>query len=130
MENKTTDAYGRSINGMIKFCILILIISCFKALWSPIGYLYWLGLILFGIICSRMTLHYIYRTNDVFKGKVDDFKEREMSILKKKPNATEEKPGSKIFSCPSCSQKLRVPKGRGKIEITCSSCQNKFIRRT
>lgn len=38
----------------------------------------------------------------------------------------------KIFVCTntSCSQKIRVPKGKGNIEITCPKCGNKFVRRT
>lgn len=34
-----------------------------------------------------------------------------------------------IFKCPSCKQKLRAPKGRGKIEVTCNRCHAKFIRK-
>ncbi len=26
------------------------------------------------------------------------------------------------FKCPNCSQQLRVPKGKGKITVTCRSC--------
>lgn len=36
----------------------------------------------------------------------------------------------KYFECPNCSQKIRVPKGHGKIEITCPKCGEKFIKRT
>ena len=36
----------------------------------------------------------------------------------------------KHFSCPCCKQIVRVPKGRGKIVITCPSCQNKFEKRS
>lgn len=36
----------------------------------------------------------------------------------------------KIFSCPSCKQKLRVPKGKGKIEISCRRCGTHFVKRT
>ncbi len=35
----------------------------------------------------------------------------------------------KHFSCPCCKQIVRVPKGRGKIVITCPSCQNEFEKR-
>ena len=34
------------------------------------------------------------------------------------------------FRCPNCGQQLRVPKGKGKISITCPKCQEKFIRKT
>lgn len=36
----------------------------------------------------------------------------------------------KIYLCPSCKQKIRVPRGRGKICITCPSCRKEFIKRT
>ena len=36
----------------------------------------------------------------------------------------------RIFKCPSCKQKLRVPKGRGKIRITCRRCSTEFVKRS
>ncbi|HHX52747.1 MAG TPA: hypothetical protein GX703_04450 [Erysipelothrix sp.] len=36
----------------------------------------------------------------------------------------------KIYTCPNCKQKVRVPRGRGKIEITCPKCNHKFTKRT
>ena len=35
-----------------------------------------------------------------------------------------------IFRCPSCRQKVRVPKGKGKISITCPRCHTQFIRKS
>lgn len=32
----------------------------------------------------------------------------------------------KYFKCPNCTQKLRVPRGRGEIVITCRRCKTKF----
>jgi hypothetical protein len=34
------------------------------------------------------------------------------------------------FKCPKCSRTLRVPKGRGKISITCPMCKTEFIKKT
>lgn len=36
----------------------------------------------------------------------------------------------KIFKCPVCSLKLRVPRGKGKVSIKCSKCGNKILRTT
>ena len=36
----------------------------------------------------------------------------------------------RYFVCPHCSQKVRVPRGKGKIEITCPKCRTSFIKRT
>ncbi len=32
----------------------------------------------------------------------------------------------KYFDCPKCRQPVRVPRGKGKIMITCPKCQEKF----
>ena len=36
----------------------------------------------------------------------------------------------KITKCPSCGQKLRLPRRKGKIVVTCKRCNNKFDLRT
>ena len=36
----------------------------------------------------------------------------------------------KFFRCKQCGVMIRVPKGKGQIEITCPKCGNKFIERT
>lgn len=33
----------------------------------------------------------------------------------------------KVIDCPNCKTRLRVPKGKGKIKITCQKCSNAFI---
>lgn len=37
---------------------------------------------------------------------------------------------NKYFECPKCHQTVRVPRGKGKISITCPRCKEKFIRKT
>ena len=42
----------------------------------------------------------------------------------------EQRKNYKVFSCPTCKQKLRVPRGKGKISISCPKCGTSFIKKT
>ncbi len=55
-----------------------------------------------------------YRENRWYLGLVEQLKDRE----------------HRYFSCPKCKQSVRVPKGKGKIAITCPRCREKFIKKT
>lgn len=41
----------------------------------------------------------------------------------------EERKTYKHFKCTACGQKIRIPRGRGKVEIRCPKCSNKFIKK-
>lgn len=36
----------------------------------------------------------------------------------------------RYYDCPRCRQQVRVPKGKGKISITCPKCKEKFVKKT
>ena len=36
----------------------------------------------------------------------------------------------KYFKCPNCKARLRVPKGRGEITVTCPCCRNRFDKKS
>ena len=36
----------------------------------------------------------------------------------------------RYYDCPKCHQTVRVPRGKGKISITCPKCREKFVKKT
>ena len=36
----------------------------------------------------------------------------------------------RYFNCPRCHQRVRVPRGKGKISISCPKCHEKFVKKT
>ena len=44
--------------------------------------------------------------------------------------AAKHKRTHKFFKCPSCRNTLRVPKHKGKLQVTCPKCGERFSRKT
>ena len=52
------------------------------------------------------------------------------SWFKKTQNHIKESKTHTRFKCPNCKSKLRLPKGKGKLIVTCPKCETKFDKRT
>ena len=50
--------------------------------------------------------------------------------LNKEKNMMKQRKDYHIYTCPSCGQKVRIPRGQGKIEISCPKCHSKFVKRS
>lgn len=64
-----------------------------------------------------------YSENKKFLDTVEPLKRK----FSKSNSKYENKKVYKYIKCPSCKLEMKVPKGKGKIRVTCKSCGNKFI---
>lgn len=58
------------------------------------------------------------------------FTGRVKSWFSLKKRAWQERGTHRYFRCKQCKTVLRVPKGKGKIKITCSHCHSEFVKKT
>ena len=73
------------------------------------------GLMILAIYrCFSRNTYQRYRENSRYLRFVEQLKDRQ----------------HRYYSCPRCRQSVRVPRGKGKIAITCPKCQEKFIRKS
>ena len=122
--------YGRY--GADEFSRFLLIASLVAMIlhvvlrWRILYYIF-MGIIIYN--CFRMYSKNIYKRQQelaafrVLKNKFNS----KFALQKRKWN---ERHTHRFFSCPECRTTVRVPKGRGKIEITCPKCKKSFIKKS
>jgi DNA-directed RNA polymerase subunit RPC12/RpoP len=59
-----------------------------------------------------------------------DFRGKRIASWNKFKKRVAQRRDYRFYKCPSCRQEVRVPKGHGKIEITCPKCRERFIRKS
>ena len=83
-----------------------------------------------GLVPSIISFYVVFRT--LSKNYSKRYNENRIYALFKqriKTNTLDRKK-FRYFTCKKCKQKVRVPKGRGKITITCPRCNHKFDKKT
>ncbi len=116
---------GRYGNDTLNYVLLgtYIVLSFFKGFFFKI-----IGIILFGIALYRCFSRDIWKRrseNEKFLQSTKPIRQQ----IKAMTNNFKDKQ-RKYFVCPSCHQVVRVPRHRGKIEITCPSCRKHFTRKS
>ena len=114
--------YGRygsdNLNRTLSGIVLVMIIADLFLKGYP-RYIVWgLTLVLLCYVYFRMFSRKIYKRS------------RENQAFMRMINRIKNIRYYRYFKCPSCKTKIRVPKHKGKIEITCPKCRERFIKKT
>ena len=56
-------------------------------------------------------------------------KDKVMHFFRRQNSLAQQRKTHRIYTCPQCRQKIRIPKGHGKVQITCPQCKTAFIKR-
>lgn len=122
--------YGRYGNDSINKTLFVLALAMIVLNWIfHLKFLYWVGFACLVLYYLRFFSRDTYRRaqeNEQFLRLVAPLRGKAQSAKR----VVENSGTYKHFKCPSCHQKLRVPKGRGKVEITCPKCSHSFVKRT
>lgn len=88
-----------------------------------------LGIVALGIVVYRMFSKNIsarYQENTKFLNKWNSIKRKVNNRIQRIKDLKD----YKYYKCSNCKQVLRVPRGKGKISITCPKCKTVMIKKS
>lgn len=116
-KNNFKDSYG--IDKLSRYLLIAGLVLSLSRYTTFLG----LALVIYGTWRSFSKNKYKrYQELAVFENLILRFKQK---FYSHKASAEQYK-NYKIFKCPNCSQKLRIPRKQGNVTITCKKCGNKF----
>lgn len=117
-----TDALNQFLSiASIVLLLLALITRVALFTWAGLALLIWCYFRTFSRNISK-------RTEENYK--FYNMKERVQSKLNGWKDMWANRKLYHYYRCPKCRQKLRVPRGRGRIQISCPRCGTQFIKKS
>ncbi len=127
--------YGRYGNDQLNNCILIVALALGVASWFTRGAanlavcLLQVIMLVFWALRAFSRNHFNRRKeNGAFLSLKNKAKSKLSSLTAFFRRACDRK--HKYFKCPNCKSRLRVPRGRGEITVTCPKCRNRFDKKS
>ena len=128
-----TDGLNQFLNIASLVLILVYILT-------RLPLLLYVGVVLLGFCYYRMFSRNIskrteenykyYAVKDRIHNKFSGLKDRVDNKFKGWKEQWANRKVYHYYRCPQCRQKLRVPRGRGRIQISCPRCGTQFIKKS
>ena len=125
--------YGRyGVDQFSKFLLITTLVLCILSMFLPTHIDSFISpLVLLIIIYTYFRMF----SKNIYKRAAENEKYLKITSKWRRKINTEKKIAGerkyyRFYNCPGCGQKIRVPKGHGKIQIRCPKCNEKFIRKS
>ncbi len=121
---------GRYGTDQFTLCLFIAaMIFTFLGNFKPIRFLYFIGVaIIFYALYRTISKNYEARRKELnWYLRWSEIPKAELRLL---GNKVRDRKTHRYFKCKECKTVMRVPKDRGKIEITCPKCRAKCVKKT
>lgn len=119
--------YGRNgFDDLAKHSLILSIVIFLIYGFLPLGVLKFI----FSLITYGLMIYAYFRmlSKKVYKRRQEN--QKYLGTINMTKTRWKQRKTHKFYRCPKCKTWLRVPKGRGKITITCVKCSTKFDKRT
>ena len=117
--------YG--VDQLSKFMVIVAVILWVLNMFADSRFFYSWGMLILILAYVRMFSKNIqkrYQENQKYLV----IKQKVLSRLKKEKSNMEQRKTYHIYVCPTCKQKIRIPRGKGRICITCPKCKTEFTK--
>ncbi|MDD6442103.1 MAG: hypothetical protein PUG71_08405 [bacterium] len=119
---------GRNgVDELNRFLLIVTLICYFVSIFTNWSILYSVAIVLLFYSYFRMFSRNLYKRSEENRTYLN-----KTAKLRYKWNAKisqlKQLRTHHIYKCPTCKQKIRVPRGKGRIEIRCPKCQSTFIK--
>jgi DNA-directed RNA polymerase subunit RPC12/RpoP len=123
-------------NGPDQLSLALTLAACLLSIISSFFRL----TVLYYIFFALDTLLFVYAVYRMFSKNIEKRRKENMAFMNlvnrikmwyyNSKSSMQQRKFYKVFVCPKCGQKLRVPKGKGKVAIKCSKCGNRILKNT
>ena len=114
-------------DALSKFMVVLAVVLWIMNIFTDSRFFYSWGVLILILAYARMFSRNIqkrYQENQKYL----EIKAKVLARFRKEKSNMEQRKTHHIYKCPTCKQKIRIPRGKGRICITCPKCKTEFTK--